>query len=327
MILAGGLSHEREVSLRSGRRVAEALRETGCRVEIADLGADLLPRLTPKSPSARPDIVWPLLHGSSGEDGSVRDVLDLLGYRYVGSAPGPSRAAWNKTVAKSLAAHRGLATPQFVTFPQSLFQELGAARLLEVIENRFGLPVVVKPVHGGSALGVNRVDDAGRLSQALMECFAYSPVALIERAVTGMELAVSVVDLGDGPFALPAVEIVADGAYDYDARYNPGRAEFFAPARLAPDLSDAVAQAAVAAHRALGLADVSRIDMILDSDATLWFLEANVAPGMQETSLLPQAALAGGYSLASLYRAVVDAALAATSGAQDRPGPAVPESD
>jgi D-alanine-D-alanine ligase len=309
-ILAGGLSHERDVSLRSGRRVAEALRQADCKVEIADLGTDLLGRLTAEDPAQRPDIVWPLIHGASGEDGSVRDVLELLGYRYLGSGPGPCRAAWNKTVAKSVVERAGLATPRFVTLPQSLFQELGAAKLLDVVERGFGLPVVVKPIHGGSALGVNLVTQASRLSQALMECFAYSGVALIERAVAGTELAVSVVDLGSGPFALPAVEIVTDGAYDYDARYNPGRAEFFAPARLSKADAEAAAAAAVAAHQALGLVRLSRIDMILDAEGTLWFLEANVAPGMQETSLLPQAALAGGYSLPTLYRELVEASIA-----------------
>ncbi|MDR1295664.1 MAG: D-alanine--D-alanine ligase, partial [Bifidobacteriaceae bacterium] len=223
MILAGGLSHERDVSLRSGSRVAEALGQSGCRVEVADLNTDILPRLTEADRTARPDIVWPLLHGASGEDGSVQGVLDLLGYRYLGSPPGPCRAAWNKTVAKSVVAQAGMATPQFVTLPQSLFQELGAAALLDLVVDRFDLPLVVKPVHGGSALGVTLVSEPAALSQALMQCFAYSPLALIERAVTGIELAVSVIDLGDGPFALPAVEIVADGGYDYDARYNPGR--------------------------------------------------------------------------------------------------------
>jgi D-alanine-D-alanine ligase len=310
LILAGGLSHERDVSLRSGRRVAEALSEAGCAVEIADLSTDLLPRLAHAGPTRRPDIVWPLLHGASGEDGSVQGVLDLLGYRYLGSAPGPCRAAWNKTVAKSVVARAGLDTPPFVTLPQSLFQELGAGALLGVIGDRFGLPVVVKPVSGGSALGVNLVTDASHLSQALMECFAYSDVALVERGVTGVELAVSVVDLGEGPFALPAVEIVTDGAYDYDARYNPGRAEFFTPARLSDAQADAVGEAAVRAHRALGLVRLSRIDMIRDPAGDLWFLEANVAPGMQETSLLPQAALAGGYRLPRLYRTLVEASIA-----------------
>jgi D-alanine-D-alanine ligase len=145
----------------------------------------------------------------------------------------------------------------------------------------------------------------------MMDCFAYGEIALIERAVTGTELAVSVVDLGAGPLALPAVEIVTDGPYDYDARYNPGRTEFFTPARISAAVSDAAAAMALAAHQTLGLARVSRTDLIVDAAGVPWFLEVNVAPGMQETSLLPQAALAGGYDLPKLYRSLVEASIAA----------------
>lgn len=307
LILAGGLSHERDVSLRSGRRVAEALREAGCRVRVADLGLDLLAVLD--DAKKLPDIVWPLLHGATGENGSVRDVLDLLGIPYLGSPPRACRAAWNKPVAKSAIARAGLATPRFLTLPQSLFQQLGADALLALICERFGLPVVVKPSEGGSALGVSKVEDPAHLGKALVQCFAYHEVALIEEAVSGVELAISVVDLGDGPVALPAVEIVTDGFYDYDARYNPGRAEFFAPARLTETDAERAAHLALAAHDALGMVRLSRTDAILANDGALYFLEANVAPGMQETSLLPQAALAAGHTLPTLYRNLVEASL------------------
>ena len=136
-------------------------------------------------------------------------------------------------------------------------------------------------------------------------------MALVERAVTGTEVAVSVLDTGAGAFALPAVEIVTDGPYDYDARYNPGRTEYFVPARLSDEVASRVAAAALAAHAALGLARLSRTDLIVDADGTPWFLEVNVAPGMTETSLLPQAAEAAGYDLGALYRALVDAELQA----------------
>jgi D-alanine-D-alanine ligase len=205
----------------------------------------------------------------------------------------------------------GAATPDYVTLPQSLFRELGAAALLELVAGRLGADLVVKPLHGGSALGVARVERAEDLPQAMMDCFAYGDVALIERAVHGTELAVSVIDVGEGPVALPPVEIVADGLYDYDARYNPGRTEFFTPARLPDQVSDAAAALALLAHRTLGLARISRTDLIIDAAGAPQFLEVNVAPGMQETSLLPQAALAAGWSLPELYRALVEASVAA----------------
>ena len=305
VVLAGGLSHERDVSLRSGRRVAEALRSAGAEVVLHDVDADLAASLR----ELAPDLVWPLLHGATGEDGSVRDVLSLLGLRVLGTGARESRIAWDKPIAKTVVARAGLATPEFVALPQTLFRELGAHRILDAMVAHLGLPLVVKPSSGGSALGVTLVTAPEDLPAAMVECFAYSDVALVERAVTGTEVAVSVLDTGSGPFALPAVEIVTDGPYDYDARYNPGRTEYFVPARLSDEVAGRVAEAALAAHAALGLARLSRTDLIVDADGTPWFLEVNVAPGMTETSLLPQAAEAAGYDLGTLYRALVDAEL------------------
>ncbi len=308
-VLAGGLSHERDVSLRSGRRVAESLRGVGIEVSVHDVDADLVPALT----ELRPDLVWPLLHGASGEDGSVRDILELLGLPYLGTDPRASRIAWSKPGAKTIVQRAGLVTPRFVTLPQSLFRDLGAGRVLEAITTHLGMPLVVKPAEGGSALGVSLVTRADDLPRAMVECFAYGDTAMIETAVMGVELAVSVVDMGDGPVALPPVEIVTDGPYDYDARYNPGRTEYFTPARLASDIAARVAEAALRAHRALGLRHISRTDLIVDSAGTIHFLEVNVAPGMTETSLLPQAAEAAGYQLGDLYRRLVLAAVARPS--------------
>ncbi|TFH71134.1 D-alanine--D-alanine ligase [Cellulomonas sp. HD19AZ1] len=302
-VLAGGLSHERDVSLRSGRRVAEALRSTGLEVTVHDVDPDLVPALS----QLRPDVVWPLLHGAGGEDGSVRDVVRMLGLRVLGSDARASRVAWSKPVAKTVLARAGVATPEHVTLPQSLFRELGAAQVLDLVVGQLGLPLVVKPSRGGSALGVTLVTTRDALPGAMVECFSYTDTALVERAVTGTEVAVSVLDTGDGPFALPAVEVVTDGPYDYDARYSPGRTEYFAPARLDAATAADVAEVAVRAHRALGLRDVSRTDLVVDAAGVPWFLEVNVAPGMTETSLLPQAAGAAGHDVGRLYRALVDA--------------------
>jgi D-alanine-D-alanine ligase len=285
--------------------VAEALRSTGAEVVVHDVDADLAASLREMGP----DLVWPLLHGATGEDGSVRDVLSLLGLRVLGTGARESRIAWNKPIAKTIVSRAGLATPDFVTLPQTLFRELGAHRILDALVAKLGLPLVVKPSSGGSALGVTIVGSPEDLPAAMVECFAYSDAALVERAITGTEVAVSVLDTGAGPFALPAVEIVTDGPYDYDARYNPGRTEYFVPARLSDEVAMRVAGAALAAHASLGLARISRTDLLVDAEGTPWFLEVNVAPGMTETSLLPQAAEAAGYELSALYRALVDAEL------------------
>jgi D-alanine-D-alanine ligase len=305
LVLAGGLSHERDVSLRSGRRVAEALRDSGCSVVERDVDARVIDVLS----SASIDVVWPLLHGASGEDGAIRDVFELLGVRYVGSSPAACRTAWDKPVAGSVARAAGLAVPEAVALPHGTFRELGAQAVLAAITERLGLPLVVKPARGGSALGVSVVRAAEELPRAMVECFAYGDVALVERHVAGVEVAVSVVDLADGPRALPAVEIVPDGGfYGYDARYVAGATEFFCPARLTSAASAAVADAALVAHRAFGLRHLSRTDLIVDEAGTPWFLEVNVAPGMTETSLLPQAVEAAGEDASGLYRALVERA-------------------
>ncbi len=310
LVLAGGLSHEREVSLRSGRRVADALRESGCEVVESDLDATLLERVR----AERPDLVWSLLHGATGEDGSVRDVLDVAGVHYVGADAAACRRTFDKPTANDLLARAGTNVPASVSLPHSLFRELGAAEVLDLLVAGLDLPLVVKPARGGSALGVTVVTARADLPRAMVGCFAYGDVALVQRAVGGTEVAVSVVDTGDGPRALPPVEIVPAGpAYDYDARYTAGGTQYFVPARLDDATAAAVAALSVHVHEVLGLRDLSRTDVIVQgvgSEATVWFLEANAAPGMTETSLLPQAAAAAGLDLPSLYRGVVDAALA-----------------
>ncbi|HCX86089.1 MAG TPA: D-alanine--D-alanine ligase [Micrococcales bacterium] len=306
LVLAGGLSHERDVSLRSGRRVADALEDAGVSATVTDVDSDLLPTLD----RLRPDVVWPLLHGSTGEDGSIRDLLELVGVPAVGTGSAGSRIAWSKPVSKTILARAGVATPESATLPASVFREVGARAVLDRVVDRLGLPLVVKPAKGGSALGVSVVTDVDALPQAMVTCFSYGEVALIERAAVGTELAVSVVDLGEGPVALPPVEIVVeDGIYDFDARYNAGRTEFYVPARVPAQHARAAQDAAVTAHRVLGLRGLSRTDLIVDDDGVPWFLEVNSAPGMTETSLLPLAAEAAGYALPDLYRAIVEHAL------------------
>lgn len=307
MILAGGLSHERDVSVRSGRRVKDALESVGARVTLHDVDTDLIPALRSLPEGG---VVWPLLHGASGEDGSLQALLELLGVPFVGTASHEARVAWVKPVAKAVLERAGVKTPEFVTFPQSLFREVGADQVLTAIAERFALPVAVKPARGGSALGVSIVSDREELPRAMVHCFAYGDIALIEAAVEGIEVAVSVVGTGDDARVLPAVEIVAQGPYDYDARYNPGRVEYFAPARLTDAQRATVEGAALEVHRVLGLRDLSRVDMIVDADGNAQVLDINIAPGMTETSLFPQAAEAGGLELGQLYKEICERALA-----------------
>lgn len=287
VVLAGGLSPERDVSIRSGRRIANALRAADPTFDVIerDVDASLLTTLR----NDAPDCVIPMLHGAAGEDGAVRDVLEGLRIPYVGSDPDACRLAFDKPVAKALLRDAGIVTPRSVALPHSTFRELGASAVLDALISAVGLPAVVKPARGGSALGTSIVNDAHELPAAMVNAFAYGDVAMIESFVAGVEVAVGVIDTADGPCALPAVEIVPDGGfYDYSARYTAGLTEFFVPARLDAQVLEQIAAIALQVHDVLGLRDWSRVDMIIGADGPS-VLEVNAAPGMTETSLLPQA--------------------------------------
>jgi D-alanine-D-alanine ligase len=205
--------------------------------------------------------------------------------------------AFDKPTAKALVAAAGVSTPPSVTLPRETFHDLGAAAVIDLIVARLGLPLYVKPSRGGSALGAGPVHEAAELPAALLSCFAYGDIALIERFIAGTEVTVGVIDLGAGPQALPAVEIVpGDGGYDYAARYTAGKTEFYVPARLPSEVAAQVARIAIAAHSVLRLRDLSRTDLIVDEAGLAHFLEVNVSPGMTETSTLPMALEASGHA-------------------------------
>jgi D-alanine-D-alanine ligase len=307
VLLAGGLSHERDVSLRSGRRAAEALRDSGVDVVERDVDGGLLAAFTADPPAC----VVPMLHGESGEDGAIREVLDLLGVPYVGAGPAACRTAFDKPVAKSVVTGVGISTPASACLPHETFRELGASDVMAAVVARLGLPLVVKPARGGSALGCSLVTTFDELPDAMVNAFAYGPVALIERFVVGTEVAVPVVDDGSGPRALPVVSIKADGGiYDYTARYTAGSTEFGVPAALPTDVLAECARVAVAAHEALGLRELSRSDLIVGADGSVSFLEVNVAPGFTETSLVPLSVEAAGLDLGEVLASLVRAASA-----------------
>ncbi|MGI5212608.1 D-alanine--D-alanine ligase family protein [Plantactinospora sp. CA-290183] len=302
LVLAGGLSYERDVSLKSGRRVLDALRSVGVEAELRDADATLLPTLAEDPP----DAVVIALHGATGEDGSLRGVLDLCGVPYVGCDARAARVAWDKPSAKAVLREVGIPTPDWVALPHDRFSELGAVAVLDRIAERLKLPLMVKPAQGGSGLGGAVVREAAALPAAMVGCFAYDSTALVERYVPGKDLAVSVVDLGDGPRALPAVEIVPrNGIYDYAARYTAGLTTWHTPARLSPRAAARVAETALAAHAALGLRDLSRVDLIVDENDQPHVLEVNVSPGMTETSLLPLAVQAAGLDFGELLGTMV----------------------
>ncbi|MFT4109702.1 D-alanine--D-alanine ligase family protein [Propionicimonas sp.] len=307
VVLAGGLSHERDVSLRSGRRVAQALRDQGREVVESDIGADLVDLLR----SLENPVAFPVLHGGVGEDGGLQQVLSLLEVPYVGSEPAACRRSFNKAVGGPLIAQAGLARPLLAALPHDMFRELGAAAIMAALGERIGFPMIVKPARSGSALGCTKVDSLEELPSAMVGAYSYGDLAVIEEYIAGTEVAVTVVELDGQQIALPAVEIRPNsGIYDYTARYTAGETRFIVPATLSEEQAAACAELAVAAHRVLGLRDLSRADIIVRTDGTPVFIETNVAPGMTETSLMPQAVEAAGYDFGLLCAQLVDNAWA-----------------
>ena len=305
-VLSGGLSPERDVSLRSGRRIAVALRSIGLVVEEWDTDATLLTKIT----TQRPDAVVTALHGGEGENGAIQSVLELFNIPYVGTDSRACRRAWDKPVAKAELARAGVLTPEWVVLPHSTFRELGAKTVLSALVERLGLPLILKPDQGGSALGTRVVRDAAELPAAMVDCLAYGDTVLAEQFITGIEVAIGVIENEQGPTALPAVEITPrKGIYDYTARYTAGLANFHVPARLSAAAASEVSGLAVAAHRLLGLRDLSRTDAIVDAKGNAYFLEVSVSPGLTETSLLPMAIESVGRSLGEIFAGLIERAI------------------
>jgi len=308
-VLKGGDSLERQVSLRSGARVEDALVRLGHDVVAVDVGRDLVDRLT----SARPDVAFVALHGRGGEDGTVQELLELLGIPYTASGPSACIRCMDKVIAKHALRDAGVPTPDFYAFSQAAFEDLGAAKALPAIEERLDFPVVVKPAGQGSALGIKFAATAADVPGAIVSAFSYDTKVVLERHIAGRDLAVSVLEGPDGPEALPVVEAVPrdENFYDFEARYEIGRTEFICPASLPGEVAERARELALETYRVLGCYGFARVDLMLD-DATgeLSVLEANVIPGLTETSLLPLAAEAAGIGFEALIARVLDLAVA-----------------
>jgi D-alanine-D-alanine ligase len=310
-VLKGGDSLERQVSLRSGARVEDALERLGHDVVHVDVGADLVDRLT----AERPDVAFVALHGRGGEDGTVQELLELLGIPYTASGPSACIRCMDKVIAKHALRDAGVPTPDFYAFSQAAFEDLGAARALPAIEERLDFPIVVKPAGQGSALGIKFARTAADVPGAIVSAFSYDSKVLLERHVAGRDLAVSILEGPDGPEALPVVEAVPieEDFYDFEARYEIGRTSFICPAELDEDVAARARELALKAYGVLGCYGFARVDLMLEeSSGELTVLEANVIPGLTETSLLPLAAEAAGISFEALIARVLDLAVART---------------
>lgn len=305
-VLKGGGSLERQVSLRSGARVQDALERLGHEVLALDVGAELVDDLG----AARPEVAFVALHGRDGEDGTVQELLEVMGIPYTGSGVSACIRAADKVLAKHAMRDRGLPTPDFYAFNETAFEALGAGRALPAIEQRLAFPIVVKPARQGSALGIKFARTTADVPAALVSAFSYDRKVLLERYVAGRELAVSVLDEHGEPAALPVVEAVPEqeSFYDFESRYEIGRTRFECPAQLKPAVTSRAQEVAVAAYRLLGCRGFARVDLMLErSSGELFVLEVNPIPGLTETSLLPQAAEAAGISFDSLIERILAA--------------------
>jgi D-alanine-D-alanine ligase len=302
-VLKGGRSLERQVSLRSGARVEDALKRLDHEVVAIDVALDLIHRLR----ATEPDVAFIAMHGRDGEDGTVQELLEILGIPYTGSGVLACARATDKVLAKHLMMEADIPTPEFFAFNETAFRELGAAQALPAIEDRLDFPIVVKPSSQGSALGIKFARSAGDVPAALVAAFSYDSRVLLERYVDGRDLAVSILD--DEP--LPVVEAVPreEEFYDFEARYEIGRTDFVCPAELPPGLTELAQSLAVRTYRLLGCSAFARVDLMLDASGDLTVLEANPIPGLTETSLLPQAAEAAGISFDELVSRILELAL------------------
>lgn len=304
-VISGGLSHERDVSVRSGRRLAEQLVKAGLDVDHWDVDERFVGLLSTRDA----DVAFVALHGGSGENGTVQALLELAGLPYVGSKAGACRGAYDKSIAKTRMLDAGIATPRWVTMPSTIFREVGPENLYHLVDSVIGLPLVVKPVAGGSALGVSVVHEETDLPAALVRAFAYAPEVLLEAYVDGLEVTVPVLDLGEGPRALAPVLIgVPEGTtYDYQARYDASsNVRYTSLADDDPRLDvPAVRAVAERVHTLLGLRDLSRVDVMVGPDGVPQVLEAAVTPGLTETSTFPLAVTEAGLDLSEVYATLV----------------------
>jgi D-alanine-D-alanine ligase len=307
-VLKGGRSLERHVSLKSGARVEDALTRLGHRVVAIDVGHDLVERLE----AAAPDVAFVALHGRDGEDGTVQELLEVMGIPYTGSRVSACMRASDKVLAKHAMSDHGIPTPDFFAFNETAFKELGAARALPAIESRLRFPIVVKPASQGSALGIKFARTAADIPAALVAAFSYDRRMLLERHVTGRDLAVSILQEPDGPRTLPIVEAVPqqEDFYDFEARYEIGRTRFVCPAELDDEVAASASRIAIQVYELLGCSGFARVDLMLEEDSgELFTLELNPIPGLTDTSLFPQAADAAGIGFDDLIARIVAAAL------------------
>lgn len=289
-VLMGGLSAEREISLRSGNACLKALTSRGYNAVAIDAQRDLPFRLRDEGI----EVAFVALHGRYGEDGTVQGLLEVLGIPYTGSGVLASAIAINKAVTKEILRSKGVRTPGFIA----------VNRIEDVRDLKMSNPVVVKPAKEGSTIGISIVRDRENLISAVEEAFRYDTLVLIEDFVKGREVTVSLLD--GRPMAIVEVR-PKSGFYDFKSKYTAGMTEYKCPADISNEISKVCREMAVDVYDAVGCSGAARVDIIIDEGGPQ-AIEINTIPGMTETSLLPKAAACEGMSFDELVERMLDGA-------------------
>jgi D-alanine-D-alanine ligase len=260
--------------------------------------------------SLAPDAAFVAVHGETGEDGTVQQILDLMGIPYPGSSPRASAIAADKAATKTVLANTGLPTPEFISLSGDALRDLAVGSLAEEMGERLGWPLVVKPSRQGSALGISLAQSAADLPASLLSALSYDNHVMLEKWVPGRDLAVTVIQTDSVARALPIVEAIPVGdSYDFEARYEIGATRFECPTTLADEIAQKAAAIAVDAFEAVGCSGIARVDLMIDGEAGLWILEVDTVPGLTQTSLVPLAAETAGMSIDDLVEALLDSVL------------------
>lgn len=296
-VIAGGISSEREVSLRSGQAVLNALRELGYDAVFIDADRDLCEKVKRE----KIEVAFLVLHGGWGENGGVQGLFEVIGIPYTGSGVLASALAMDKEATKKILLHHGIPVPDFRVLLRNDLDDLSGFN-----PEPIGFPCVIKPAHEGSSVGVSIVHDEKELESALNMAFEYGERVLIERFIEGREIHIGI--LGDK--ALGGVEVKPKkGFYNYEAKYTKGLTEYILPPQIDHDLYEKLKDIGLKAHKALGCSGGTRVDMIVDKDNNPYVLEINTIPGMTETSLLPKIASLAGYDFKGLVKEILNLAL------------------
>ena len=303
-VLMGGISAEREVSLRSGKAVCRALKSLGYPVVAIDAKGDFAATLK-KQKIKR---VFIALHGGHGENGAVQGMLEIMGISYTGSGVLASALAMDKVASKKIFLYHKIPVPQFSIVQRAMFKvqgpKKGSKQGTSNIELRTGfrMPWVVKPATEGSSVGVEIVKDGKAFHAALQAAFRFGETVLIEKYIKGKEVQIAILD----DMVLGGVEVRPSREfYTYEAKYTAGLTQYIFPPDLDPETARKAEAAALAAHRALGCSGATRVDLIIDRQRNPYVLEVNTIPGMTETSLLPKIAKNAGLEFPELIQRIL----------------------